>query len=107
MNLLHPDDEALACPLCENTYLHQGPVEIYERGEDAEVVCQYKIDRGRGYGVYHLPSKESNNPSSRRQGLRLYFMCELCSQNPEKEYDIPLVIYQHKGKTYVEWEVSQ
>jgi len=40
----------------------------------------------------------SKNPSKRRDGIRIAFECEACG--PVQ----PLVIYQHKGETFVEWE---
>jgi hypothetical protein len=38
------------------------------------------------------------NPSARRDGIRVFFVCENCGK------DSALTIVQHKGETYVEWE---
>jgi hypothetical protein len=39
------------------------------------------------------------NPSSRRNGLRVKFYCEQC------EKDLPMMlISQHKGQTFIGWD---
>ena len=116
---------ALLCPFCLHDYLHQLHVEIFSRplGEDGESECVvvHGASANREAGTY--------NPSGRRDGLLIYFWCEGCSAGwpPidqisydlreeysktgyfDKEYHLPLAlaIYQHKGRTYIEWRTAR
>lgn len=82
----------VACPHCGDCGdLHQTNVEVWFREEDAT------------NGIYAKVSSESvvydndmnNNPSSRRDGVRIKFMCYLCSNESH------LDIVQHKGMTNI------
>ena len=45
------------------------------------------------------------NPSSRRDGMRMFFTCEGCHGSEDKSKNPPmfeLLIYQHKGVTIFE-----
>ena len=81
---------------CDDIYLHQSTVTVYERAEDAPTTIETEVDR-RGARVTAVPSAVSTNPSLRRQGLAVAFWCEGC------DGDFELTIDQHKGQTYIQW----
>jgi hypothetical protein len=97
------DAHLLMCPHCLEVYTHTSDVEVYNRYfEDSH----YWVHTVSGSTVKsHL--NEGDNPSPRRDGIRIYFTCESChspfeTSNPA---DVPppfeLLIYQHKGETYI------
>ena len=94
----------LACPLCKNTNLHQHKIEVFDREEDEEKGFHVTI----GNKAVGLDENLKDNPSYRRQGLIIYFQCEHCDGLPEElkevEYSSRLVIYQHKGSTFMHME---
>jgi len=96
------DGNILKCPKCGYDCLHQALVEIYQRdGEDAPNGFAVSID----YSSMKLKTSQENNPSARRDGIRIYFICEECSAISEQNYKLmPLTIVQHKGNTFIEWE---
>ncbi len=82
----------MQCPSCgDDMGLHHEdqPVDVWQRGEDAECVG-YSILPG-DQGVKAISGK--GNPSERRSGLRLHFWCEICGMK------FALAIAQHKGQT--------
>ena len=84
-------DGTLICPGCGNDYLHHGKVEVFERAtEDAP--SSIVVVSGDG-------PHEGQNPSSRRNGLLIYFDCETCDAAPV------LAVLQHKGQTVIEWQL--
>lgn len=89
-------DPAPLCPRCGSTYLHQGRVTIFDRGEDGEQTAVTTVDCGLA-ATHLMPSGEIANPSSRRHGLAIAFDCESCSDG------IELTIAQHKGCTEFKW----
>lgn len=86
----------LKCPRCSGEFMHQGRVTVFDRSEDAEYTAVTTVDCGLS-ATHLLPSGETDNPSSRRQGMSIAFECELC------EGGIELTIAQHKGHTHVGW----
>ena len=85
----------LLCPLCKGRELHQTRYEIFARNEDAK--CQnMKVDAKTG-SISFFRDGNDHNPSLRRQGLRINFMCEQGCEVPD------LCILQHKGLTMVTW----
>jgi transcription elongation factor Elf1 len=88
-------DETLRCPRCGGDYLHQGRVEVFHRKVEDGPWRGITVDRGVPIADCSAP-----NPSERRQGLLIYFECEFCDLESS---DLPLAIYQHKGRTFVEW----
>ncbi len=88
----------LVCPSCDEPYLHQGIVEVYNRHEDDDLVRCTVVDHGNVFSQT-VPNKTSNNPSNRRQGLIIHFECEHCGDT-----DLQLRIAQHKGYTFMDWE---
>lgn len=84
------------CANCGADKLHAFRVQVFEReNEDAE--------RGRMIDImYTKPTEtcddaEHGNPSGRRNGIRIYFLCESCP------HISVLAIYQHKGTEYMTW----
>ena len=78
---------------CNN--LHQTSVEIFDRQEDQKTGLHVVARRGKQLLV---DEDMSNNPSSRRQGLKINFSCECCEGKVHT-----LNIAQHKGTTFVFW----
>ena len=96
-------DEQLKCPICGDGYLHQSLVEVYQRdGEDAPKGFAVSVD----YPSMKLETSQAENPSRRRSGIRIYFLCENCEERYEgNNYPLmSLIIIQNKGNTYIEWE---
>lgn len=87
---------ALVCPTCGGSCSHQGAVTVYDRTEDDEVTRVTEVDDGRIY-AQPISSEHTNNPSRRRHGVRIAIECESGCQ------PLDLVVYQHKGSTYIEW----
>lgn len=86
--------QALQCPSCKGHYLHQVRAEVFDRSEDAAIGHHVTVT-STGVQVDH---SQANNPSARRDGIRISFDCELCEAKPV------LTVVQHKGTTLVEWE---
>lgn len=88
------EENTMLCPNCGSNYLHHMCVEVFDREEDDmngvyTCVSNHKIESKRG------PLK--GNPSRRRDGIKINFVCEDCDAEPI------LTIAQHKGQTLVEW----
>lgn len=88
----------LLCPSCNEPYLHQGAIEVYDRAEDAEQVRCTVVEDGNIFSQI-ISNATSNNPSSRRHGMLIHFECEHCT-----DVDFKLNIAQHKGFTLMDWE---
>ena len=100
-------DELLCCPLCgDGNGMHQTTTTIYS-GNDA--ITEIAKD---GY-TRVWPNDEVQsalNPSARRNGLTIHFDCEFCSISDDPEFDPPsmkLRIYQHKGQTFINWDLEK
>lgn len=83
----------LKCPRCDDGYLHQGKVTIYQPEEDSLNVRKTTVD-GSDVESRLVASDGSGNPSQRRHGLTIAFECEVCGG------DLELTIAQHKGITF-------
>ena len=90
--------DALECPHCGNSNLHQTDIRVWDREEDAKD-CLYVAVVNKQAWIVPV-SANIGNPSPRRQGMSVKFDCEHCSNMPV------LNIYQHKGFTYIEWEMK-
>ena len=92
----------LRCPRCGSMYLHQGRVEIFARGEDADKLTHVVVAANATASVSVIDSDLSANPSSRRHGMTngmtISFDCEECSSNDADDV-IEMTIAQHKGCT--------
>lgn len=93
----------LHCPRCGENNLHQIGVTVYYRGEDAEYIVKTNV-QGATTSTEMVANKESDNPSSRRDGLAIQFRCEHCTGYPTDILE--LTIAQHKGSTEVGWRFS-
>lgn len=86
----------LQCAHCvkgDAIWMHQYQVELYERvGGEEDGQC-YMIGVNAPDVVFIPITPEANNPSSRRDGMKIYFWCEWCDR------DTILEISQHKGQT--------
>jgi hypothetical protein len=85
----------LLCHNCGHNYHHLGKVETFFRDKE---------DSHKGLHVTATSSQltinkdtNSNNPSSRRDGVIIYFYCENCEEGSN------LAIIHHKGHTLLEW----
>jgi hypothetical protein len=88
----YPEDIKL-CPCCESEFLHQQEVMVYERNEDENTVIETHATRGR---TTKRRTAGTDNPSPRRQGLRVIYWCEQC------ETTSAYTSFQHKGNTLEE-----
>ena len=89
---------AFRCGNCGHECTHQEAVEIFDRnGEDSHTNRHIVIGRGRDISIDD--DVRRGNPSSRRDGLKVYITCELCP------YVSILKIWQHKGNTFIDTEV--
>lgn len=86
------EDSILVCPSCNDTYLHQERIEVFDRSEDAQDGLHIVVDQME----VKIDPSLTRNPSPRRHGLTVYFLCEHC-----QETTIKLDIYQHKGRTFL------
>lgn len=86
----HP---SVKCPKCDGDYLHHNRVEIFNRHEDATTGLHVTVDQTQ----YSVDENIAENPSSRRHGLHIQFECEECGEVSK------LVLYQHKGNSYMGW----
>ncbi len=84
------------CPVCGHDCTHHERVDVYQRdSEDAKTGTHLSID---GTHVYTSRSMQ-DNPSYRRNGLRIYFSCESCGPD-YPHFSVTMV--QHKGRTFFE-----
>jgi len=99
----------LLCPICNFEYTHHSRIEIFDRGliddyvkEGLHVVVDEcgKSDNDKVHGKKTVVVNDdvSDNPSGRRNGLRINFWCE------NGEHHSQLVIAQQKGCTHIYWE---
>ena len=96
----YSNNSTLLCPACKYDYTHQEYYEIYQRNEDYSGI--HTVVKLHGTTVDTIMK---DNPSSRRQGMRMYFSCEGCHGDQEEGVNPPLfelLIYQHKGVTVFE-----
>ena len=95
------DNLAVKCNNCGGFCLHHFRTEVYNRDSEDECFGTMSItDDAPPECVKDMKFETSfsNNPSPRRNGIRIYFYCEWC---PKVSV---LDIIQHKGSTYIEWE---
>ena len=96
-SFIEEDDRlVLMCANCRNDCIHQGQVDIYNRGDADPEGCHV---RAAGKTVT-VDRDLAGNPSLWQQGLAIRFVCEACHLHST------LTIAQHKGRTYVEMRKS-
>ena len=92
------EEQALKCPECDETWLHQTGVEVFRRdSEDDEKGLHVDVD-----GSVSIDRSMEGNPSRRRHGIRIKFLCEQCHGDSSARH--VLHIEQHKGQEFVSWE---
>lgn len=91
------DNEAIVeCPHCGCPNLHHRAVAVFSRSiEDDKLSDRTVIWDGLAQHTY--VESEKNNPSGRRDGLRILFECEDCDGHVE------MCLAQHKGSTFMSW----
>jgi hypothetical protein len=93
----------LRCPRCGGEYLHHMGVKVFDRGEDGPAVVRTSVTGGASKMELVLAA-DSQNPSSRRDGLAIQFSCEGCGGSADDL--IELTIAQHKGSTEIGWRYT-
>ena len=88
------DDEYPLLCVCGDSWLHHVGVEIFDRAEDASDGLHVSTT---GTSVV-VNRALAGNPSDRRDGLIIYFECEVCPARPR------LLISQHKGQTFFDFQ---
>lgn len=92
-------EKILNCPFCKSEWSHHGEINVFQRDEDNINTIVTNITPTFGTIVATIKDCKEN-PSSRRHGISVAIKCESCL----KPY--MLLIYQHKGQTFVECKVS-
>ena len=94
------EDVTLRCPNCDSNFTHHNTVEVFFREEDQQDVpgVSLKWDPNESQTATSLLLQDQN-PSDRRDGIRLGFWCEECPNEA-----MSLCIVQHKGETFMYWE---
>ena len=88
----------LVCPKCAETYLHHGKTRIFTRlVEDGTHGCLVESDGFNTTVATNAPMDDC--PSRRRDGMTIAMYCEMCADIGN------LVILQHKGETFMEWDL--
>lgn len=94
-------ESKLACPSCKNHdgMTHHEHVEVYIRHGDSWHApgTRYSINRR----TVVTDADMTNNPSYRRDGIRIYFSCENCGAGQEDMPYNEILISQHKGNTLI------
>ncbi len=98
---LEGDENSLCCPQRGFDQLRQAAVEVWNRGEEEEI-------EGAGIAADGSTVKATGrNRSPRRDGVSIAFSCEgrPCDEegNADESTAGELVLFQHKGQTYIEW----
>ena len=105
------DDYTLICPSCGGNNLHHHTVEIFNRTEDAATGVHIKAEVAEWNhdndlkDTAMMDTNMEENPSKRRQGISIGFLCETC--DGDDGVDMVLDIVQHKGSTYMFWRGSK
>lgn len=84
-------DTSLLCPRCKSNHTHQGKVEVFDREQDADTGQHTTCNRCK----VRIDTIMDGNPSPRRHGVSIQFMCEICSG------EFTIFIAQHKGQTFI------
>ena len=109
------DYNFLSCPICgsDDSGLHQESVEVWNRKED-DLVSGIRIGE-----VGELTVAIGENPSLRRNGIRIEYSCERCScdvwdddlkmftasTDCRPRIVAALLLWQHKGTSFISWEI--
>ena len=95
----HGDEQILGDPTNPDiNCLHVTRVHIYDRGEDQEKVEVCKYEKGGNFEITKKLNTKTDNPSSRRDGVVIYFRSE------GSDRELSLNFSQHKGNMDVFWK---
>ena len=89
------DHTGVLCPECGGNNLHHLRIEAFFRAREEGPSLRISVERGGPSLDVSAP-----NPSERRDGLLIFFLCENCNLEAR---DRPLAVFQHKGVTFIEW----
>ncbi|MFM1752272.1 MAG: hypothetical protein RL119_1234 [Actinomycetota bacterium] len=93
------NDEVLNCPSCGNPHLHHHTVFIHNRTkEDGPTKTIAVSHNDMSYSALHDGYLPVGNPSERRQGISVLFVCEICDDQ------VVLQIAQHEGSSLIWWD---
>lgn len=104
-HLSNDQDRILKCPHCDSEDTHHLGVELFNRHEDGngEHISLY-VEESHGWDYFNVKCPENtvdnnmkDNPSKRRTGISILFVCEYCQQTSK------LNIAQHKGQSLMFW----
>lgn len=88
------NEKVLQCPCCQKgEYLTHSTIDVFQRHEDEEECLHTRTD---GFVTTTKKTKGRGNPSSRRHGLSVELICEMCEGRSR------LTLAQHKGTTIME-----
>lgn len=89
------DMDTLTCPQCAFDHMRHTELQDFRRDEDADRVRMTVVD-DKVVSTFEINNDISGNPSTRRHGLAIKFVCE----DGHEQY---LTIAQHKGQTRMIW----
>jgi hypothetical protein len=85
-------DGTLHCPSCGSINLHHFAVDVFNRDSED---CEKGLHTRLMQGDVNVDRSMKGNPSDRRDGITVWFHCELCP-------DVSILnIIQHKGTTFL------
>ena len=84
--------DLILCPRCNSEYTDYYHVQTFDRTEDAQSGVHTSVVNS----VVTVDGIMTGNPSPRRHGVRLAFMCETCADV------FTVALYQHKGNTFID-----
>ena len=89
----------MKCPVCDHDFTHLRTVTVWARSEDCIPNTVFVATQT---GDIHIGNSNKGNPSSRRDGLSMVFLCEL-------GHIFTIDIAQHKGETHadVRWNIEE
>lgn len=101
-------DNILQCPKCDSNHMHHFGIELFNREEDqkGEHITMYVPESGAWNIInvkcpnHTVDDNMGNNPSSRRTGIIISFVCEECHDI------IKLNLTQHQGQTKMFWSLK-
>ena len=89
------NDTTIQCPHCGSEYLHLVETSAFDRSEDAKTARKVTITSSSV--EVGTTSDLEGNPSIRRDGLAIRFLCEHCAKSST------MGLAQHKGTTEIGW----
>jgi predicted GIY-YIG superfamily endonuclease len=88
----------LKCRVCGGDYTHQKSIEVFQKETESSNGFHTTATLYGTFTDFYM----DNNPSEKRNGLRVYFCCESCHSGQTTRPQYQVIIYQHKGQTFFE-----